>query len=186
MRHANPFRMTADIGMLLAFTLTALLGLSSATPTAVAGAQPLAPTGPPALTAAGKGAAVFEPNVATATIEVELLRPTVKEATTAAQAVMADVWAALVAQRVDESDIRAGHLSVFAGRFGPGGLLNEDEMRYHASNILFITIRDLDSIDAVLDAAIDAGANNIYSVDFTLPDPAQLRLNPRRAQAVVD
>ena len=59
-------------------------------------------------------------------------------------------------------------------------------MRYHATNTLFITIRDLDSIDAVLDAAIDAGANNIYSVDFTLADPAQLRLNPRRAQAVVD
>ena len=75
MRHANPFRMTADLGMLLAFTLTALLGLSSAAPTAVAGAQALAPTGPHALTAAGKGAAVFDPNVATATIEVELLRP---------------------------------------------------------------------------------------------------------------
>ena len=183
MRHTNPFKMAVDLGMILAFTLTALLGLSAATPTAVAGAQP---PGPHALTAAGKNAAVIEPNVATATIEVELLRPTVKEATSAAQAVMADVWAALLAQRIDESDIRASHLSVFAGRFGPGGLLNEDEMRYHASNTLFITIRDLDSIDAVLNAAIDAGANNIYSVDFTLPDPAQLRLNPRRAQAVTD
>lgn len=186
MRHTNPLRMAADLGMILAFTLTALLGLTSATTTAVAGAQPLAPAGPHALTAAGKGAAVIEPNVATAAIEVEVLRPTVKEATSAAQAVMADVWTALVAQRVDESDIRASHLSVFAGRFGPGGLLNQEEMRYHASNTLFITIRDLDSIDAVLDAAIDAGANNIYSVDFTLPEPVQLRLNPRRAQAVVD
>ena len=186
MRHTNPLRMAVDLGMLLAFTLTALLGLTSATTTAVAGAQPPAPTGSYALTAAGKGAAVIEPHVATATIEVELLRPTVKEATSAAQAVMADVWAALLAQSIDESDIRTSHLSIFAGGFGPGGLLNEDGMRYHASNTLFITIRDLDSIDAVLDAAIDAGANNIYSVDFTLPDPAQLRLNPRRAQAVTD
>jgi len=103
---------------------------------------------------------------------MEVLRPTVKEATSTAQAVMTDVWAALIAQNVDASDIRISHLSIFAERLGPDGLLNENQTRYHASNTLLITIRDLDSIDAVLDAAIDAGANNIFSVDFSLSDPA--------------
>jgi len=184
MPHTNPFRMAVDLGMILGFTLTALFALSSAATTAVAGAQFPAPTGSRSITAAGNGAAVIEPDTATAAIELEVLRPTVKEATSAAQDVLADVWTALVAHNIDESDIRASHLSVFAGGFGPGGLLNEDEMRYHASNTLFITIRDLDSIDAVLDAAIAAGANNVYSVDFSLSDP--LPLNPKRAQAVVD
>ena len=79
---------------------------------------------------------------------------------------MTDVWAALVAQNIDESDIRISHLNIFAERLGPDGLLNENHTRYHANNTLLITIRDLDSIDA--------GANNIYSVDFNLPDPAAL------------
>lgn len=172
MPHTNPIRMTIDLGMMLAFTLTALLALTATTIPALADKElPLA-AAPHAVTAAGKGAASIEPDLATATIGVEILRPTVKEATSAAQAVLTDVWAALVAQNIDESDIRIGHINIYAERLGPDGLLNENQTRYHASNTLLITIRDLDSIDAVLDAAIDAGANNIYSVDFSLPDPA--------------
>jgi len=186
MQQANPFKLAVDLGMLLAFTLTALFGLASATTPVLADAHAPGPVGSRATAPAGNRAAAVEPDPATAAIELEILRPTVKEATAAAQAVMADVWAALVAQNIDESDIRASRLSIFAAGFGPGGLLDGDEMRYHASNTLFITIRDLDSIDAVLDAAIEAGASNIYSVDFSLSDPLPLRLNPRRAQAVAD
>ena len=182
MPYTNPFRMTVDLGMILAFTLTALFVLLPGTPPVLAdvsfltstGTESPASTGSHAVTAAGKETVSIEPDVATATIGVEILRPTVKEATSAAQAVMTDVWAALVAQNIDESDIRISHLNIFAERLGPDGLLNENHTRYHANNTLLITIRDLDSIDAVLDAAIAAGANNIYSVDFSLPDPAAL------------
>lgn len=180
MPYTNPIRMAVDLGMILAFTLTALFVLLPGTPSVLADAAFLTSTGidspaaagAHAVTATGKETVSIEPHVATATIGVEILSPTVKEATSASQAVMEDVWAALVAQNVDASDIRISHLNIFAENFGPDGLLNENQTRYHASNTLFITIRDLDSIDAVLDAAISAGANNIYSVDFSLPDPA--------------
>ena len=179
MPHTNPIRMTVDLGMILAFTLTALFALATATIPALAGKELPASTGSHAVTAAGKGAVSTEPDVATATIGVEILRPTVKEATSAAQVVMEDVWAALVAQNIDESDIQISHLNIFAERLGPDGQMNENQTRYHASNILLITIRDLDSIDAVLDAALDAGANNIYSVDFSLSDPAAVESEAR-------
>lgn len=189
MPHTNPIRMAVDLGMILTFTLTALFVLLPGTPPVLADAAFLTSTGtepppaaaPHAVTAAGKGAAGIEPDVATATIGVEILRPTVKEASSAAQAVMTDVWAALVAQNIDESDIRISHLNIFAERLGPDGLLNENQTRYHASNTLLITIRDLDAIDAVLDAAIGAGANNIYSVDFSLPGPAAVESETRVA-----
>ncbi|MDE0199189.1 MAG: SIMPL domain-containing protein [Caldilineaceae bacterium] len=191
MPYTNPFRMAVDLGMILAFALTALFVLFPGTPPVLAdatfltstGTESPASTGLHAVTAAGKATVSIEPNVATATIGVEVLSPTVKEATSAAQAVMEDIWAALVAQNIDESDIRISHLNIFAERLGPGGLLNENQARYHASNTFLITIRDLDSIDAVLDAAIDAGANNIYSVDFSLPDPAAVE-SEARADAV--
>ena len=179
MPHTNPLRMTVDLGMILAFTLTALFALAATTIPALAGKELPAAVGSHAVTAAGKGAVSIEPDLATATIGVEVLRPTVKEASSAAQAVLTDVWAALVAQNIDESDIRISHLNIFAERLGPDGLLNENQTRYHASNTLLITIRDLDTIDAVLDAALDAGANNIYSVDFSLPDPAAVESEAR-------
>ena len=182
MPYTNPIRMAVDLGMILAFTLTALFVLLPGTPPVLAdvsfltstGTESPASTGSHTVTAAGKETTSIEPDVATAAIGVEVLRPTVKEASSAAQAVLTDVWAALVAQNIDESDIRISHLNIFAERLGPDGLLNENQTRYHASNTLLITIRDLDSIDAVLDAAIAAGANNIYSVDFSLSDPAAL------------
>ena len=180
MPYSDPFRMTVDIGMILAFTLTALFVLLPGTPPVLtdgailtsSGTASQASTGSYAVTAASKGTVSIEPNTATATIGVEVLRPTVKEASSAAQAVLADVWTALVAQSIDEADIRISHFSIFAENSGPHGLLNENPTRYHASNTLFITIRDLDNIDAVLNAAINAGANNIFSVDFNLLDPA--------------
>ena len=188
MPDTNPFRMAVDLGMILTLALTALFVLLPGTPPPVladaafltsTGAEPPALTGPPAVTAAGQGTVSIEPRAATATIGVEILRPTVKEATSAAQVVMEDVWAALVAQNIDESDIRISHLNIFAERLGPDGQLNENQTRYHASNTLLITIRDLDSIDAVLDAAIAAGASNIYSVDFSLSDPAAVESEAR-------
>lgn len=188
MPYTNPIRMAVDLGMILAFALTALFVLLPGTQPLLTdaafltstGTAPPASTGAHAVTAAGKGAVSIEPHVATATIGVEVLSPTVKEASSAARAVMTDVWTALVAQNVDASDIRISHLNIFAERLGPDGLLNnENQTRYHASNTLHITIRDLDSIDAVLDAAIAAGASNIYSVDFSLPDPAAVESETR-------
>lgn len=172
MPQTNPFRMAVDIGMILAFTLTAFFALFSATTPALTDAVSLAPAGPHPVSIAGKGVVNTEPDIATAVIGMEVLRPTVKEAVSAAQTVVTDVWDALHARNIAASDIRISHFNIYAEPFGSDGLRNEDEMHYHASNTIFITIRDLDSIDAVLDAAIDAGASNIYSVNFTLPDPA--------------
>lgn len=172
MTQTNPFRMAVDIGMILAFTLTAFFALISAAVPVLAGDAPLPSTGSHLLTAAGNEQVSMEPNTATAVIGMEVLRPTVREAVSDAQAVMTDVWDALRAGNIAEADIQTGHFSIYSDRFGPDGVLHEDKIYYHASNTIFITIRDLDSIDAVLDAAIDAGASNIYSVDFTLPVPA--------------
>ena len=77
MPHTNPLRMTVDLGMILAFTLTALFALAATTIPALAGKELPAAVGSHAVTAAGKGAVSIEPDLATATIGVEVLRPTV-------------------------------------------------------------------------------------------------------------
>jgi uncharacterized protein YggE len=179
----------ALVGLVATITLILIavfiVSTASPAPAAMAREERLSTTGSHSVTVVGEGTVSIEPDIATATIGVEVVRPSVKEASAAAQSIMEEVQAALLAQSLDEMDIQTRHFSIFAERFGPGGLLNEDEVRYRVSNTVFITIRDLEGIGDVLDAAIDAGANNIYGVDFSLADPTAVE-SEARAQAVAD
>jgi uncharacterized protein YggE len=50
---------------------------------------------------------------------------------------------------------------------------------YRVNNTVSVTIRDLDNTGAVLDSAIEAGANNIYGITFSLDDPSQVESEAR-------
>jgi hypothetical protein len=54
---------------------------------------------------------------------------------------------------------------------------------YRASNMLEVTVRDLDKAGQVLQAATDAGANNVWGISFELEDPQPL-LAEARVKAV--
>ena len=137
------------------------------------------------VTVVGEGAVNIEPDVATARIGVVVLRATVKEASSEANATMQEVKAALLAQDVEEKDIRTRHYNIYAERYGPEGLLQEDQVQYHVNSTVDVTIRDLDSIGGVLDAAIGAGANDIGNIRFSLENPAAVE-SEARAMAVAD
>ena len=179
----------AAIGLVATLTLILIavfiVSTASPTPAAMAREEMLTVPSSHSVTVVGEGTVSIEPDIATASIGVEVVRPTVKEASAAAQSIMEEVQAALLSQNIDETDIQTRHFSIFAERFGPSGMLDEDEVRYRVSNTVFITIQDLASIGDVLDAAIDAGANNIYGVDFSLADPGAVE-SEARAKAVAD
>ena len=183
------FSANAAMGLVATLTLVLIavfiISTASPAPAAMARAETLTAQSSHSVTVVGEGTVSIEPDIATASIGVEVVRPTVREASAAAQSIMEDVQAALLSQSIDETDIQTRHFSIFAERFGPGGLLDEDEVRYRVSNTVFITVRDLESIGDVLDAAIDSGANNIYGVDFSLADPASVE-SEARARAVAD
>jgi hypothetical protein len=50
---------------------------------------------------------------------------------------------------------------------------------YRASNMLEVTVRDLDKAGRVLQAATDAGANNVWGISFELEDPQPLLAQAR-------
>ncbi|MFL7811946.1 MAG: SIMPL domain-containing protein, partial [Anaerolineae bacterium] len=50
---------------------------------------------------------------------------------------------------------------------------------YRVSNMVNVTIRDLDTVGEVLDAVIEAGANNIWGVSFTIEDPSAAQADAR-------
>ena len=78
-----------------------------------------------------------------------MLRATVREASSEATRIMQEVKAALLAQAIEKKDIQTRHFRIYAERYGPEGLLQEDQVQYHVSNAVYVTIRDLDNIGGV-------------------------------------
>lgn len=123
---------------------------------------------PRTITVVGEGKVKIKPDIARANIGVEVMKNSVKEASDANKAALESVLAALKQQGIAEKDIQTSGFSIYAERFGPDGPLPEDKTNYRVSNNVSVVIRDLDKVGAILDAAIEAGANNIYGIEFGL------------------
>jgi len=140
---------------------------------------------PGTITVVGEGKVTLEPDIARVSIGVETLRNTVKEASDENRATVEAVLAALTEQGIAEEDIQTSGFTVFAERFGPEGPLAEGDVRYRVSNNVSVVIRELDAVGTILDAAIEAGANNIYGVEFAVEDPGESE-SEARAAAIED
>jgi uncharacterized protein YggE len=140
---------------------------------------------PSTITVVGEGKVRVEPDIARINIGVEVVRPTVREATDANNEIIDGVIAALTAAGVAEDDIQTSGFSVFAERFGPNGPLPEDQVTYRVTNTVNVIVRNLESVGEVLDASIEAGANNIYGVEFALDDTSAAQAEARR-DAIAD
>ena len=139
---------------------------------------------PRTITVVGEGSVNIEPDVARTTIGVEVTGDNVKDASDEADATLQAVLAALADLGVAQRDIQTAGYSIYQDRtpVGPQGELSQ-EVVYRVSNNVAVTIRDLDSVGDVLDAAIEAGANSIYGVDFSVDDPNAVMAEARREAA---
>lgn len=137
------------------------------------------------ITVVGEGKVKSKPDIARAQIGVEVMKTSVKEASDANKATLEAVLSALAAQGVAEKDIQTSGFSIFAERYGAEGPLPENQINYRVSNNVSVVIRDLEKVGAVLDAAIEAGANNIYGIEFGLDNTDAIESEARKA-AVAD
>lgn len=176
-------------GALLAVLLLTIIavsvaaGYAGATPTAT----PTQATGtlPRTITVVGEGKVTIKPDVARTQIGVEVVKPTVQEASSEAQNVMQAVLDALKAAGVAGKDIQTSGYNIWVERRPPAEGKTQDEVLYHVTNQVQVVIRNLDSVGEVLDATIDAGANNIFGVTFGLDDTTKVK-SEARAKAIAD
>jgi uncharacterized protein YggE len=144
-------------------------------------AQGTSPAIPGSITVVGQGEAFGRPDQAQAQIGVEIFAETVDEATSQNQATFDRIMTALVDQGIAEEDIQTSNYSVWAEqRYNESGV-SEGISGYRVSNQVNVTIRDISKVSDVLAAAIDAGANSIYGVYFSVSDPAALEAEARAA-----
>ncbi|QLQ08471.1 MAG: SIMPL domain-containing protein [Anaerolineae bacterium] len=151
----------------------------TATPTQATG------TLPRTITVVGEGKVTIKPDVARTQIGVEVVKPTVQEASSEAQNVMQAVLDALKAAGVAGKDIQTSGYNIWVERRPPAEGKTQDEVLYHVTNQVQVVIRNLDSVAEVLDATIDAGANNIFGVTFGLDDTTKVK-SEARAKAIAD
>lgn len=121
------------------------------------------------ITVVGEGSVGLEPDIARATIGVETVDESAREASRSAQAIMDTLLESLIDAGIAARDIETSGFSIFSER---GTATDPDAVRYRVNNQVLVTIRTLDRVGEILDIAIEAGANQIYGVEFTLENPA--------------
>jgi uncharacterized protein len=172
-------------------TMLSIGGLALAS--APRGAQPVAAaeivTGSDrSITVVGIGKVTGKPDIAHVTVGIETQASSLQKAVDDNKAKMNSLLDTLKQLGLADKDIRTSNYSIYTERMGtptPGAELNTDQMIYHVTNQVDVTVRDVSQIGEVLDKAVAAGANNIYGVSFSVEDTAKLEADAR-TKAVTD
>lgn len=138
---------------------------------------------PRGITVMAQGEVSAEPDLAMITIGVETRDSTAGSAAAENADRMSDVMDALRQMDIPEEEIQTVDYSIRAEIDW-----DDDEQRvigYVVSNSVRVKMRDMQRVGDVLDAVTEAGANNVYGIQFTFDDPSALR-EQARAEAMAE
>ncbi|HXV95271.1 MAG TPA: SIMPL domain-containing protein [Gaiellaceae bacterium] len=157
--------------------IAAVGGLESGVLAADATAESLAAAGAAVsaggITVVGTGTATVAPDTATWSFGVQTSADTAEAALAANSTAMEQVVAALKSAGIADDDLQTEQVSVYPRTSDDGISI----VGYDASNTVRATIRNLDEAGAIVDAAVAAGANQVYGPSLTVSDTeAQYRV----------
>lgn len=170
------------VGVLL---LAALVFVGRASRPTVALATPTEPSpGVRTLTLTGRGTVQVAPDVAWVRVGVQTQADQAQDAVSQNNRIVERVRQAVLDAGVAEEDIQTRRyvLQPVEERDRDGRLLRRYFVVEHE---VTLTVRDLDAVGRVLDAALRAGANRVYDVAFGVTDPQKV-LQEARVRAVQD
>ncbi len=133
------------------------------------------------ISVSGTGRATTEPDLVLLQLGVEVERRTVAAAREAAAASQQAIIEALKANGVDEKDIQTVRFSVRPRYDSPNRV--RVLSGYNVSNVVSITVREIDKASAAIDDAVAAGGDSVVvqGISFAIDDPTDLREEARRA-----
>lgn len=163
----------------LALSLAALLPALALAETAPAPA-------PATITVTGEGVSEAAPDMATLTIGVTTTGASAAEALAANSAALGAVLERLAAAGIAARDIQTAGLSVNPNwSSGSSAYSGQEIAGFTAMNGVSVKVRALDTLGAVLDAAVADGANTLNGLAFGLQDPRPA-MDAARVAAVQD
>lgn len=137
---------------------------------------------PATITVTGVSQVTVTPDIAFVTVGSRQEADSVVQAVENSNMAVEAITKALLAAEVAEEDIQTSNFSVYTqDQYDPMGQYMAS--RYVAENTVYITVRQLDKLGDVLGAAVKAGANTIWGIQFDLSDKTKA-LAEGRADAV--
>ncbi len=172
-------RILSIVGAAVAVLLIVLVGMVAFSYTRTANAQT---GGVPAMrqvTVVGHGEVKAQPDTATVQIGVQTQAADAKDALAQNTQQTQAVQAKLKDLGIADKDMQTSNFSI-------NPMYNNDGRQvtgYTVSNMVSVTIRNLDQAGTLLDQVVQAGANSIYGINFNVSDPESV-LNQARTQAI--
>jgi uncharacterized protein len=171
-------QMSLTIGVaaaLLLAILAGMVGLLYARPVAAQASAGV--PGMRQVTVVGHGELKGAPDTATVQLGVETEATTAKDALAQNSAQAQAVQAKLTELGVDAKDIQTSNFSINP-TYGNDG---RQVTGYHVSNLVTVKIHQLDQSGTLLDQVVQAGANSIYGISFSVENPEALLDQARKA-----
>lgn len=138
---------------------------------------------PRRVTVSGHGQVSITPDTGVVTLGVEIRNEDLGAAQTEAGERMDAVIAALQANGIAESDIQTANYNIWVERDWEKP---EQPIRdYTVSHTVTAKVRDVGNIGTVIEAGLEAGANNVQGVHFTVEDPGDA-VSRARERAIED
>ncbi len=165
------FRSKVAIGAVVSvLTLTALSGTLR-----LAKAQDSTPTTgggqiPATVTVNGHGSVSLPPDTASIVLGVDVTKPTLSEAQSAAADQMTAILKVLKNAGIEDKDIQTVNYSVYVQRNYDNNGTAGEITGFQVTNQINVIVRDVDKVGDLLDAVVGAGANNIYGINFYVDD----------------
>jgi len=137
------------------------------------------------LSVTGTGLVYLTPDVAYINIGVHTEKPTASEAVSANNTQTQQVVNALENSGVDAKDIRTTNFSIYPNTQYDQQTGKPGSTTYVVDNTVYVTVHQLDKLGELLDATVQAGANNVNSIQFDVADKSAA-IKQARDQAVKD
>ncbi len=137
------------------------------------------------LSVVGSGSVSLRPDLAYVSIGVRSEDPDAKAAVEANNSQTEAVIDALLNFGVAQDDLQTINFNIYSFEDFNQAFEERPPMRYSVENTVYVTVRDIDTLGDLLSAAIDAGANNIWGIQFDVADRSE-SLSEARALAVAN
>jgi len=174
------------------FTTLALVACTAAQAVSPANVETQTVAGSPSrtITVVGSGKVSLTPDIGKITVGAEAVAQTVVEAKTQVDTRIKAIRGALKALGIEGQDIKTSNYSIYYERDSSvfpryEGDTSAGQGVYHVSNTLEVTVRNIETVGSVLDAVVEAGANQVYGVYFTVSDNARWE-GQAREKAIAD
>jgi uncharacterized protein YggE len=138
------------------------------------------------ITVSGFGEANGIPDLATVHLGINVLDSDVNKAIAQSNATIEDITQALISIGLLEKDIRTTNFNVWPqDRFDPETGSPSGQRDFRVESTLQVKVLGIENVGEAIQVALNAGANNVFGLNFSIEDPSAL-VSEARAAAIED